>query len=57
MRWFWSLYGMFGRPAEVQTDGHAATLDEPKAQFESAWRRWLDWAYLEERCGRRSSGR
>jgi hypothetical protein len=36
MRWFWSLYGMFGVPAELRSDGQAATLDEAKAQFETA---------------------
>ena len=35
MRWFWSLHGIFGKPADMRTDGHAATLDEAKAQFES----------------------
>jgi hypothetical protein len=24
MRWFWSLHGIFGKPADVRTDGHAA---------------------------------
>ena len=46
MRWFWSLYGMFGVPAELRSDGQAATLDEAKAQFETAWRRWLAGAQL-----------
>ena len=35
MRWFWSLFGIFGKPADLRTDGHAATLDEAKAQFET----------------------
>ena len=48
MRWFWSLFGIFGKPADLRTDGHAATLDEAKAQFEAAWRRWLAWANLRE---------
>ena len=48
-RWFWSLRGILGKPADLRTDGHAATLDEAKVQFESAWRRWLDWAKLGER--------
>ena len=34
MRWFWSLHGIFGKPADMRTDDHAATLDEAKAQFE-----------------------
>jgi hypothetical protein len=46
MRWFWSLYGMFGVPAELRNDGQAATLDEAKAQFETAWRRRSAWAQL-----------
>ncbi|MGB9208367.1 MAG: hypothetical protein WCB78_09695, partial [Pseudolabrys sp.] len=28
--------------------GHAATLDEAKAQFEAAWGQWLAWAKLQE---------
>ena len=31
MRWFWSLHGIFGKPADMRADGHAATLDEAKA--------------------------
>jgi hypothetical protein len=36
------------------TEGFSATeyaveaLDEAKAEFEAAWRRWLDWAKLSE---------
>jgi len=26
------------------TGGHAAKLNEAKAQFETAWRQWLAWA-------------
>jgi hypothetical protein len=26
MRWFWSLFGIFGKPVDLRTDGHAATL-------------------------------
>jgi hypothetical protein len=37
VRWFWSLYGVFGKPADMRTDGHAPTLDEAKAQFETAY--------------------
>ena len=48
MRWFWSLHGIFGKPADMRADGHAATLDGAKAQFESIWRRWLAWAKLRE---------
>ena len=46
MRWFGSLHRIFGKPADMRTDGHAATLDEAKAQFESILRRWLAWAKL-----------
>jgi hypothetical protein len=45
MRWCWWLYGVFG----LLTDGHAPTLDEAKAEFETAWHRWLAWAKLSER--------
>jgi hypothetical protein len=48
MRWFWSLYGMLGKPVDMRTNGHAPTLDEAKAQLESIWRRWLAWAKLRE---------
>ena len=30
MRWFKSLYGMFGVPAELRSDGQGATLDEAR---------------------------
>ena len=48
VRWFWSLYGVVGRPPKAHMNGDAATLDEAKAQFESAWRQWLAWAKLRE---------
>jgi hypothetical protein len=48
MRWFWSLYGVVGRPPKGHMNGDAATLDEAKAQFEAAWRQWLAWAKLQE---------
>jgi hypothetical protein len=48
MRWFWPLPGIFGKPVDMRTDGHAATLDQAKAQFETAWRQWLAWAKLGE---------
>jgi hypothetical protein len=31
MRWFWSLYGVVGRPPKVHMNGDAATLDQAKA--------------------------
>jgi hypothetical protein len=45
---FWTLYGVVGKPPSVHTKDHAPTLEEAKAQFESAWRQWLDWANLRE---------
>jgi hypothetical protein len=48
LRWFWPLHGIFGKPADMRTDGHAATLDQAKTQFETAWRCWLAWAKLQE---------
>ena len=33
MRWFWSLHGIFGKPADMPRRSRA-TLDEAKAQFE-----------------------
>ena len=48
MRWFWSLYGVVGKPSKVHTNDHAPTLDEARAQFEAAWRQWLAWAKLQE---------
>jgi hypothetical protein len=46
--WFWSLYGVVGRPPKVHMNGDAATLDEAKAQLESTWQQWLAWARLQE---------
>jgi hypothetical protein len=51
MRLFWSLYGVVGKPPGVHMNDHAPTLEEAKAQFEAAWRRWLDWAKLQEQAG------
>jgi len=48
LRRFWSLHGIFGKPVDMRTDGHAAMLDQAKAQFETAWRQWLAWAKLQE---------
>jgi hypothetical protein len=44
----WTLYGVVGKPPKVHTNGHAATFEEAKAQFEAAWRQWLAWAKLME---------
>ena len=48
MRWFWSLYGVVGKPSRMHMNGDAATLDEAKAQFETAWRQWQAWAKRQE---------
>jgi hypothetical protein len=36
MRWFWSITEMVRVPGEV-AHGHAATLDEAKTKFRTAW--------------------
>jgi hypothetical protein len=48
LRLFWLPHGIFGKPVDMRTNGHAATLDEAKAQFESTGRQWLEWAKLRE---------
>jgi hypothetical protein len=48
MRWFWSLYGVFGKPADMRTS-QAPTPEAAKIEFETAWHRWLAWARLNER--------
>ena len=48
MRWFWSLYGVVGKPPKVHMNGDAATLKEAKAQLDAAWRQWPAWAKLQE---------
>jgi hypothetical protein len=47
MHWFWSLDGVVGKPPKVDTNGHAATLEEAKAQFDQAWLALLAWAKLD----------
>ena len=44
LRWFWSLTV---DPPMARSD-KVATLEDAKAQFETAWRQWLAWAKLEE---------
>jgi hypothetical protein len=39
------------KPPDIRSYGYAATLDEAKAQFETAWRQWLAWAKLLEEDG------
>ena len=42
LRWFWSVIVYVDPRAGVRTSGKVAALDEAKAEFEAAWRRWLD---------------
>jgi hypothetical protein len=35
-------------PPDVHTNGHAPTLEAAKADLEASWRKWLDWAELNE---------
>jgi len=48
LRLFWLPHGIFGKPVDKRAGGHAAKLNEAKAQFETAWRQWLAWAKLRE---------
>jgi hypothetical protein len=41
-----------GKPPKGHTNDHAPTFEEAKAQLEAAWRRWLDWAQLQEKLER-----
>ena len=41
LRLFWVPHGIFSKPVDMRTGGHAAKLNEAKAQFETAWRQWL----------------
>ena len=44
LRWFWSLTVA---PPMARSD-KVATLEDAKAQFETAWRQWLAWAEQQE---------
>jgi hypothetical protein len=44
LRWFWSL----AVDPPMARSNKVATLEEAKAQFETAWRQWLAWAELQE---------
>jgi hypothetical protein len=33
MRWFWTLYGVVGKPPNVHTNDHAPTLEEAKTRW------------------------
>ena len=35
-------------PPDILTDGTAPTLEAAKAESGASWKRWLDWAKLEE---------
>jgi hypothetical protein len=41
--WLWSLYLMGAARDHVTTSGHAATLDESKAQFRASLERFKAW--------------
>jgi hypothetical protein len=44
LRWFWS----FTVTCPMTRSDRVPTLEEAKAQFETAWRQWLAWAGLQE---------
>jgi hypothetical protein len=44
LRWFWS----FTVICPMTRSDRVPTLEEAKAQFETAWRQWLAWAKLQE---------
>jgi hypothetical protein len=49
VRFFRSLHGVvLTGPPGIHTAGHAATLEEAKAQFQRSWDAWKAWAKLEE---------
>jgi hypothetical protein len=49
VRWSSSLYSIvLTRPPGIHTDGAAPTLEAAKAEFGASWKRWLEWAKLEE---------
>jgi hypothetical protein len=50
LRWFWSIFGVLAKPADVRTDGRAPTLEAAKADLEASWRLWLAWAELSEKA-------
>ncbi len=47
-RWFWSIQGVLGKPADMRDHGDALTLESAKAELEANWRKWLAWAKLGE---------
>ena len=48
MRWFWSLHGIFGKPADMRADGTRQRSTGPRRSSKSIWRQWLAWAKLRE---------
>jgi hypothetical protein len=48
MRWYWSILVIGAHQAGIKTSGHAATLEQAKADFQANYKRWLVWARLEE---------
>jgi hypothetical protein len=50
LRWFWSVTVYVDPKAGIITSGKVATLDEAKAQFETAWRRSSSPARCRVRC-------
>jgi hypothetical protein len=47
-RWGWLLNGIHEKPLGVDTHGAAPTLEAAKAELHVNWRRWLEWAKLDE---------
>ena len=47
MRWFWALHSP-SKPGTLRISNRVATLEVAKAEFEASWKRWLEWAGLEE---------
>ena len=48
LKWFWTITGIFGTPADMRMDGHAPSLELAQAQLAESWRKWLVWAKLAE---------
>ena len=47
MRWFWALHSP-SKPGTLRISNQVATLETAKAEFQASWKRWLEWAGLEE---------
>jgi hypothetical protein len=39
--WFWSITALIPNPTGTRTNGHAATFEDAKAQFQDHW--WKAW--------------